>query len=70
MLSRLLTVEEVSAYLNLHQQTVYLMVRQGDLPVLRLGRAIRFDKLELDLWIKKKIDENHDKLLPWSDDRC
>ena len=70
MQSRLLTVEEVSEYLNLHPQTVYVMARLGELPVLKLGRAVRFDKVELDLWIKRKIDENHEKLLPYTNDRC
>jgi len=70
MQSRLLTVEELSTYLNLHPQTVYFMARQGELPVLRVGRAVRFDKVEIDLWIKRKIDEAHEKLLPWSNDRC
>jgi len=70
MQSRLLTVEEVSEYLNLHPQTVYVMARLGELPVLKVGRAVRFDKVEIDLWIKRKIDENHEKLLPYTNDRC
>lgn len=70
MQSRLLTAEEVSRYLNLHPQTVYFMARRGILPVLKVGRAVRFDKVEIDLWIKRKIDENHEKLLPWASDRC
>ena len=49
-------------YLNLHPQTVYFMARQGELPVLKVGRAVRFEKIELDIWIKRKIDENHEKL--------
>ena len=70
MQPRLLTVEEVSDYLKLHPQTLYFMARQGELPVIKFGRAVRFDRVELDLWIKRKIDENHEKLLPWSNDRC
>jgi len=67
---RLLTVEQASLYLNLHPQTVYVMARQGELPILRVGRAVRFDRLELDRWIQRKIEENQEKLLPWSADRC
>ena len=67
---RLLTVEQVSVFLNLHPQTVYVMAKLGQLPVLKIGRAVRFDKLAIDLWIKRKIDENHDKLLQLPDDHC
>ena len=70
MQSRLLTAEEVSQYLNLHPQTVYFMARRGELPVVKVGRAVRFDKVELDLWIKRKVEENHEKLLPLADARC
>jgi len=55
---RLLTVDEASRYLHLHPQTVYLMVRKGELPVFRVARrAIRFDKDILDQWIAGKIEQ-------------
>jgi len=63
MEQRLLTVEEASEYLHLHPQTVYFMARQGELPALKVGRAVRFDKLGLDQWIQRKIDENHEKVI-------
>ena len=67
-----MTVEEASEYLHLHPQTIYVMARQGALPILKVGRAVRFDKLALDRWIQRKMDENHEKLLPFTDDdeRC
>jgi len=68
MESRLLTVEEVGAYLKLHPQTVYVMARTGEIPIIKFGRALRFDKVELDLWIKRKVDENNEKLLAWAQD--
>lgn len=67
---RLLTVEQVSIFLNLHPQTVYVMAKLGQLPVLKIGRAVRFDRIELDRWIQKKVDENQEKLLPWSENPC
>jgi len=67
---RLLTVEQVSVFLNLHPQTIYVMAKLGQLPVLKIGRAVRFDKLAIDLWIKRKIDENHDKILQLPDELC
>lgn len=70
MSSKLLTVDEVSEILKLHPQTVYFMTRKGQLPFLKIGRVIRFDKLELELWIKKKMDENNEKVLQISNDGC
>jgi len=53
---RLLTVDETGKYLSLHPKTIYLMARKGDLPVVRIGRAVRFDKVQLDRWIEKSLE--------------
>jgi len=53
---RLLTVNEASQYLSLHPKTVYFMARKGELPVVKIGRAVRFDKAQLDFWIKKSLE--------------
>ena len=70
MKSRLLTVEEVSSYLHIHPQTVYYMARKGELPVVRIRSAVRFDKLAIDKWIQRQVDANEEKLLQLPDDRC
>lgn len=46
-----LTVAEVAAALNLGRNTVYDLIRTGDLPAIRVGRAIRIPQAALTAWI-------------------
>ena len=52
MLSDVMTVSEVAEYLRVNPQTVYRKAKAGEMPVLRIGRAIRFRKSELEDWLK------------------
>lgn len=50
---RLMSVEEVCTYLSLPKPTIYAWVRTGKIPgVRRLGRALRFEKSEIDKWVE------------------
>lgn len=56
--ARLLDVNELSEYLSLPTSTIYTWVSLGRIPgVVRLGRALRFDRLEIDRWVEKKLRE-------------
>ncbi len=52
MLTDVMTVSEVAEYLRVNPQTDYRKAKAGELPVGRIGRAIRFRKAELDEWMK------------------
>lgn len=56
----LLTVAETAAALHLGRTTVYELIRTGQLPVLRVGRAIRVPESTLAAW----IDSNTRKATP------
>ena len=56
MLSDVMTVTEVAEYLRVNPQTVYRKAKAGELPAVRIGRAIRFRKAELDEWMKKDYE--------------
>ena len=56
MVADVMTVSEVARYLRVNPQTVYRKAKAGELPALRIGRAIRFRKEELDASLKK-LDE-------------
>jgi excisionase family DNA binding protein len=43
----LLTTEEVAAFLNVSPATVRRLARIGELPALRVGRQLRFDRAEV-----------------------
>ncbi|MBI1953659.1 MAG: helix-turn-helix domain-containing protein [Candidatus Omnitrophica bacterium] len=52
MKQEVLTVSEVAEYLRVNPQTVYRKAKVGELPALRIGRAIRFRKSQLDDWFR------------------
>ena len=56
MNERLLKVPEVSNALGVHDMTVYLMIRRGEIAALKVGkRALRIPEAELQRWIDLKI---------------
>ncbi len=52
MATDVMTVSEVAEYLRVNPQTVYRKAKSGELPAVRIGRAIRFRRAELDAWLK------------------
>ena len=48
-----MNVKEVASYLRLHQNTVYRLIKNGEIPSTRLGTNIRIDKGELDKYLSK-----------------
>ncbi len=55
MVTEVMTVSEVAVYLRVNPQTVYRKAKAGEMPALRIGRAIRFRKTELDEWMKMAV---------------
>jgi excisionase family DNA binding protein len=52
MVPRLLRATEVAAVLGLGRSKVYDMMKRGQLPVVRIGKAIRVPADALERWIK------------------
>ncbi|GAG43009.1 unnamed protein product [marine sediment metagenome] len=50
--SKLLTPREVAEYLSLGRSTVYLLIKNGDLPSIRIGRSVRVNPLDLEEYIE------------------
>ena len=48
------TVRQVAAYLGLHEKTIYDMVAAGRLPVVRMGRLLRFDPRGMLRWVSAR----------------
>ena len=48
----LMTVKEVAGYLRLKPLAIYRMVKKGDIPFKRANRSLRFDKEEIEQWMK------------------
>ena len=49
----ILTVHEVAEYLRMSEAKVYRLVKEGRLPVIRIGKAWRFRKDLLDGWLSE-----------------
>lgn len=50
----MLTPEEIAEYLQVKPQTVWRMIRRGDLPAIRVGRVYRVQRQDFDDWLKQR----------------
>lgn len=53
-MDRLLTVDDLAAWLQVKPRTVYQWVHEGYLPVIKLGSLVRFDQASIIVWVKKR----------------
>ncbi len=49
-----LTVKEAGNFLNIKEKTIYALVNQGLMPHYRIGKMVRFDQDELEIWMRSK----------------
>lgn len=54
MPDEILTAEELADYLKLDPQTIYRKFRKGELPGVKIGRAVRFKREVIDAWLRVK----------------
>ena len=48
---RIMTLKDVSHWLQIKPSTLYVWAKEGTIPHLKLGRLIRFDGDELTTWL-------------------
>ena len=60
-----MTTSQLAKYLHLNELTIYKRVRLGEIPAVRVGRAVRFKKNIIDKWleIESGWDEEFETLL-------
>jgi len=59
MTNTLLTPEEVSKLLRVSKRSLYeLLRRDSGLPVVRLGRAVRFRSVDVEAFVEKLAKES------------
>ncbi len=51
---KLLKVKEVAKYLSMTEQAVYQLVHRNRIPVVRIGKSLRFDIDEINNWISRQ----------------
>jgi len=47
-----MTVKELADYLRLNELTIYKKVKLGEIPAVKVGRAVRFKKDVIDKWLE------------------
>lgn len=52
-MSMLLTIHELSQYLNIKRSTLYAWVERGFIPHYKMNRLVRFKKEEIDAWLEE-----------------
>ncbi|MFN8560023.1 MAG: helix-turn-helix domain-containing protein [Dehalococcoidia bacterium] len=55
--SMLLTVKDVQEATCLGRTKVYELIREGELPVVRIGRAVRIHRQSLERWITQREED-------------
>ena len=53
-MKRLLDVDDLAKYLKLEKQTIYNWLNQGKLSGIKLGGVWRFDRADIDKWLKSQ----------------
>jgi excisionase family DNA binding protein len=54
---RIMTLEEVAAYLRVKPQTIYTWAQEKKIPAAKLGKEWRFKKSMVDKWFNERMDE-------------
>ncbi len=53
-MSRLIDIDELAEYLKLKKQTIYNWLNQGKISGMKVGGVWRFDRNDIDTWLKSK----------------
>lgn len=54
----LLRIPEAAALLGVGRSTVYQLVQQGTIPIVRIGRSVRVPAAALDEWVEAQSDQS------------
>ena len=54
----LLTVREAAKALSVCEKTLWTMTKNGEIPVIRMGRAVRYPLDGLRQWISEKSEKS------------
>ena len=55
-----MTIEELASYLKLSRSKLYGLAQRGQIPASKIGNQWRFDREEIDLWMKAHATGNGD----------
>lgn len=61
-MTRLMDLDELADYLRLQKQTIYNWLHQGKIGGIKVGGVWRFDRREVEAWLKTRKRINPAKL--------
>jgi excisionase family DNA binding protein len=64
----LMTVEELCQYLRFTRKTIYRLLKQGNIPAVKIGNKWRFDKATIDRWLHHNMEGVRARILVIDDD--
>jgi excisionase family DNA binding protein len=47
----LLRIDDAAQRLSISRATMYRLIQRGEMPIVRIGSAVRVRAIELDLWV-------------------
>ena len=64
-MQEVMTTKQLAEYLQLNELTIYKWVQMGEIPAIKLGRALRFKKNIIDKWLETESgwDQEFETLL-------
>jgi excisionase family DNA binding protein len=60
MTDQILTIKEVAEYLKVNERTIYRLAANAELPAFKVGNSWRFQRSELEAWIKAQQGEKRE----------
>jgi len=55
----ILTTKETCDLLKTKRLSLYKLVKDGEIPAFRMGRAWKFERSAVEAWIRKKLEESN-----------
>jgi excisionase family DNA binding protein len=68
-MSRLIDIDELADYLKLKKQTIYNWLNQRKISGIKVGGVWRFDRKDIDNWLRSKKRESTTPITPPSADQ-
>ena len=67
-MAELMTLEELALYLRFTKKTIYGLLKQGNIPGIKIGRKWRFEKDAIDNWLHRNMKGAKARILVIDDD--
>lgn len=62
MTEKWLTIDQIADYLQVSKEKIYKHCQRGKMPASKFGGQWRFDKNEIDQWLRKQRPQNKKKI--------